>query len=467
VPLVLALLLVVAVSGRAADVLLRDARLVDGTGAPPRPDTDVLVRDGRIAAIGTDLAGSGVPVLDADGATVVPGLVDAHVHLGVTPGSVQRGDTPEVTHRLQGAHLRGYLACGVTTVLDTSILPEAAREIRSRLDAGEPGPRWLTLGPGITAPGGYVADVFVAPPTAEAAEAHLALVRDLGAVGVKVFVEAGFGPWPVWPVPEPAVRAAIVAGARRHRLPIFVHANREADKDVALDMGARAIVHTGFYDAVPSDAFVRRLAASGTYLMSTCAIAGLELLRVHPERLEDPLLRRVVPPLELWTARDPAAGRRLLDTQIGLAVPWLPRALRGAVGAVAMREAVLHARVRGCQAAVRRFWEAGVPVVAGSDAGNWPVVPWQFHGPTTLLELELLAGAGLPPDVVLAAATRVPARMLGLDAEIGTIEVGKRADMVVVRKDPLRHVRSLRTIRWTIRDGEARTPSGWLAAAHQ
>ncbi len=73
-----------------------------------------------------------------------------------------------------------------------------------------------------------------------------------------------------------------------------------------------------------------------------------------------------------------------------------------------------------------------------------------------------LAAAGVPPRDVLAAATRVPARMLGRQDEIGTLEVGKRADFVVVDGDPLTDLRALRRIRWTVKDGVARTPQEWM-----
>jgi imidazolonepropionase-like amidohydrolase len=113
------------------------------------------------------------------------------------------------------------------------------------------------------------------------------------------------------------------------------------------------------------------------------------------------------------------------------------------------------------QRAARRLHDAGVPMVIGSDAGNSVGVLSQFHGASTLRELELLAGAGVAPADVLAAATRLPARLLGLEAEIGTIEVGKAGDLVVLRDDPERGVGAYRTLEWTIQGGVAHTPGEW------
>jgi imidazolonepropionase-like amidohydrolase len=446
----------------AADLLIRGGRVIDGTGAPPTPDTDVLVRDGRIAALGRALTAPGVPVVNADGATVLPGLIDAHVHLAVVPGSEQRGDPPDVLRQLRLQHLRAYLACGVTTVLDTAIPADVVQEIRDALARGNPGPRFLTLGPGLTAPGGYMAEMFAGTASAEEVERQVAMIAQLSPVGIKVFLEPGFGPRAVWPIHSPAVRDAITAAARAHGLAIYVHARGEEDKLRALDMGARAIVHAGFDTAQPSGEFVQRMVSRRAYLMTTFRLMDAQRTRFHPARLDDPLLRRAVPARELATARDPEAGKRLAREQIGMAVPWLPALLRAPVAWVILTDAELTARLRSSQAAVRSLAAAGVPIVVGSDSGNWPVDPYQFHGPSTLREMELLGEAGFAPLDVIAAATRVPAEMLGVAHELGTVAVGKRADLVIVRKDPLRSLRALRTVRWTVRDGVARTPSQWL-----
>ena len=152
--IVLAILALTLGQAGAADLLIRNARLIDGTGAPPRTGVAILVRDSRIAAIAPDLAAPDSPLLDAGGATVLPGLIDAHVHLGVVPGSGQRHDPPEVERALRRWHLRAYLACGITTVLDTSVAAATALEIQGWLRSGELGPRYLTLGPGLTTPSG-------------------------------------------------------------------------------------------------------------------------------------------------------------------------------------------------------------------------------------------------------------------------------------------------------------------------
>ena len=113
-------------------------------------------------------------------------------------------------------------------------------------------------------------------------------------------------------------------------------------------------------------------------------------------------------------------------------------------------------------ALAKEMREAGARIIVGSDAGNWSVVPWQFHGPSTHREIELLVEAGWSPEEALEAATRLPAEMLGMEAEIGTLEVGKRADLLLVHGDPLTDPRALREIAWVVKDGVARTPAQWM-----
>src|SRR5262245_38388571 len=107
-----------AVPACPQDLLVRHARLFDGTDGPVREDTDVLVRGGRIVAIAPAIAADDAPVLEVAGASVLPGLIDAHAHFTWAPGASFRGDTTDTAHALNRAHLRGQLACGVTTVLD-------------------------------------------------------------------------------------------------------------------------------------------------------------------------------------------------------------------------------------------------------------------------------------------------------------------------------------------------------------
>jgi len=472
--------LLAALAARAGEappaaLLVRNARLLDMTGAPPREGVSVLVRDGRIAAIGAEIAAPpDAATLDAAGATLLPGLVDSHVHMSAAPGGYARGDSPETLRALNRHHLRAYLACGVTTVLDPGVFARVMREVREDLASGQPGPRYLATGPVLRMPDGYGHPDFGSVATAADVEAKLDEIAALGGVGVKLAIEKGASLTSAEPY-SPEVAAAIADGAHRRGLPLYVHAMTEAAQSEALDLGAHAIVHAnmgiplvGSFGAPPdlSDAFVARLRASGAYQLSTLSVFDTFPGAYDVARLDDPRVALVVPAVEFATARASDAEDRFAIGALGWAVPWTFERTRPWLYRMLVTPEHLRAAIRQGQRNLLRLHRAGVPIVAATDAPSpWPNAIYHFHGPQLAREIELLVEAGFTPEEALVAATRTPARMLGLDAEIGTVEVGKRADLVVVRGDPLADPRALRDVMWTVRDGVARTSEGWMAAA--
>ncbi len=460
----------------ASDLLLQNARLWDGTGAPVRADVDVLIHDDRIQAVGPDLvAPEGARILDVAGATVMPGLIDSHVHLSLVPGAAWRTDSPEEEDALLRHHLRAYLACGVTTVLDPAVLPDAHARIRAALDGpastgastgapsgapstGSPGPRYLALGAPFSPPGGYVQAVLPAFPavgTPEEVARHFDVVTAQGVVGIKTTVEHGFGPR-IWPTYTDPVFDAIRDGAAARGLRVYAHAASPAEQTLAIErLGATVLVHPPErYDR----ALVALAAARGVYEMSTLSILDTMRTAWQPERLADPLVRLVVPPAELRTAEDGDVARGFARAMVETIYPGVPAA--GLLARLGFNEGVVKGRLARTGRALRALRDAGVPIVMGSDSGNWPIIPYEFHGPTSVREVELLVLAGLTPEEALLAATRTPGELLGLN--VGVVLPGWTADLLVVNGDPLADVRALRDLRYTVRAGEARTPGEWM-----
>ena len=146
--LVTLLLATVPCPGSATDLLIRDVRVVDLSGSSPSEPVSILVRDGRIAEIGHEVPASGARSIDARGGFLLPGLFDAHAHLGWGPSDgLREPSRPELWGKLREHHMRAYLACGVTTLLDPSAPGHVVRDVHALLSGGSPGPRYLTLGP--------------------------------------------------------------------------------------------------------------------------------------------------------------------------------------------------------------------------------------------------------------------------------------------------------------------------------
>jgi imidazolonepropionase-like amidohydrolase len=468
-----ALALLVAVltarTASAAELLIRGARVIDGTGAPARESVSILVRDGRIAAIGPDAsAAPGADVIDANGLTALPGLIDSHVHFVYASGSGYRKDSDAEVRALNRQHLRAYLACGVTTVLDAGAFTDTVKDIQGWLADGHPGPRYLTTGPYPRPPSGYGHPRFGEEKTPAELEAKLDLIQSLGAVGVKLAIEHGLG-WSGGPAQfSPEMLQLLVEGARRRGLPLYVHAMNEQAQSEALALGAHALMHSAQDPSRPaalSDDFVRRMQASGAYQLTTLSLFATFPSLFDRARLDDPLTRLVVPRVELETAAAPAAREYFDIAMIGFGAPWTFEFTRSWLASYFLSESRMRAALQLAQQNLLRLHRAGVPIVVGTDAPSpWPDAIHHFHGVQTLEEVQLLGAAGLTPLETIAAATSVPARMLGLDAEIGTLAPGRRAELVLVEGAPDRDLTALRRVRFSVQGDVARTPQEWMAA---
>jgi imidazolonepropionase-like amidohydrolase len=372
------------------------ATLVDGTGGPPLPDAEVELQDGVVAYVGPHRPdGVAVPTVDLSGRFLLPGFVDAHVHLSMVPAAPeeQRGRFPE-EHVLEVAEvLRATLHAGVTTARDLDGLTPGYRQAIAR--GTVIGPR-LHLAVAMLSPTGGHADPVrpngslpawaVRPGMPESGvvdtdEDVVRTVRRLlrtGADVVKVSTSGGVG--------------SLVA--ERGGRPITAHALTDAAVRAAVLGGAASIEHG--YDL--DDDTIALMVDRGTVLVPTLStlLRVLDPATTAPERLRERTLLQ----------------ERGLDS-------------------------------------VRRAVAAGVVVALGTDAGVHP------HG-QNLAELGRLVQAGLTPLAAVSAGTLGGARLLGLEDRLGSVELGKLGDLVVASRDPLTDVGALadaRTVRAVLQAG--------------
>lgn len=383
-------------SGEPAVVVTAD-RLVDVEAGTTIADAAVLVAGERIVAVGPAAAvAAGAPAgarrLDLGDITLLPGLIDAHVHL--TWGQSGPGEV------MPGADAaRATLAAGVTTVRNLGSPDGSDLRLRDAVARGEvPGPRILAAGVPIYGPDGVCAGVFGAAGVVrgpDEAAARAIRILDEGVDVIKVC--AGGGVLPVAGEDagtdlDEATLARVVAEAHRRGVRVAAHAQGPAAVSAAARAGVDSIEHGGGID----EATATLLRERGTVLVPT-------------------LFR-----LDLAAKRSAAAAG--------------PRAAELA----AVRDAT-RTRI----AAARRL---GVPLVAGSDA---TVVP---HG-SNLGEVASLVAVGATPLEALRAATIAAASLLGRQAEIGSLAAGKRADLVAVAGDPLLDPTALDRVRFVMKDG--------------
>ncbi len=380
---------------RAAPPLQRDtfaltnARLVDGTGAPPVEHATVVVRNGRIQSAGP--AGStpappGVPVVDVSGATILPGLWDMHAHVGLPEwGPV-------------------YLASGVTTARDMGGEFDVVTALRDAWRDGTAlGPRLLMAGL-VDGPGpASFGHVTAASP-------------DEGRAVVKKYKDAGFQQMKLYSLLDKPTVAAVIDAAHAAGMTVTGHIPNGLTMRDVVEMGMDHVAHLTVRDTPGTDAMrdtIAFLRAHGTVIDPT--ISWNELLG-----------RSAATPIESF--------------QPGFAhvAPPLQRLIAGANGGQVTPQQA-HERLARSLAIIKALHDGGVPIVAGTDKG----VP----GVSVAREIELYVEAGMSPIDAIRAATAVPARVMGLDRETGTIAPGLRADLIVVDGNPLDRISDIRKVR--------------------
>ena len=392
----------------AGALALVGAQLIDATGAPPVADAVVVVRDGRIVSAGprdTTPVPDGAETLDLTGKTIVPGLVNLHVHYREGPEEIER-------------QFRSQLYFGVTTA--RSIGSDSPERVAHLLEsAGRPdAPRTYTAGLGFSYPGGFNAAGRNAPTTEEEARA---LVRDQVALGVhfiKMWVNEVAEPGLRIP---PEIRAAIIDEAVRNGAVPVAHIDDEADGRQLVEAGLRDFLHSTVLtfgpgagvpvdDPDPSPEFIQMGLDNGVSFTPTLSIVQNRWhFAERPELLDDPELRaafNTYNPDALAGWDDPARRAEVVDDP-----------------AFEDRKAAF----RQLLDFVKTMHDAGVAVALGNDAGT-PNVPfgWGMHH-----EMELYVEAGLSPmDAIVAATATGAARMPPVgEADFGTLESSKVADL--------------------------------------
>jgi imidazolonepropionase-like amidohydrolase len=428
-----------------ADLVITGATVIDGTGAPPRAGTMIVMSGGRITTVARDGEAEtppGAAVIDATGKYVIPGLVDLHAHAP--------------------SQLAQYLFYGVTSVLligATGASTDAVRDLRARRAAG------TLRAPSIYGTGGHLtlqgthpiytifptsvqkaADSIAAatPPENPAdlsplgiglsfvrtPEAARKAVRERAAGGmdaIKITVESGPAPFgnhhPLMPV---EMIREIVNEATRHNLPVFAHITSVDELEIAVQGGVSTLAHAVGEDPEPGPEHVRMLQERDVSMTPTLALFyALHRYEDDPALLDDPFLRAGVPEEAIQRARRSPLAR----------MQGLSDFMRGRMAA-----AVRH---------VGEAHQVGVAIALGTDAGN----SFNFPGFSAHVEMELLAAAGLTPMEVIVAATRTGAELLNRADDFGTIERGKRADLLILGASPLDDIRNTRSLEVVISEG--------------
>jgi len=376
------------------DFALVGAKIIDGTTNGPVEDGTVVIRDGKIAAIGPSGSTAiprGAKTIDVRGKTIIPGLWDMHAHVALPEWGL------------------AYLRVGVTTIRDMGGEKTFLTSFRDAIATGRVlGPRMLMAG-------------LVDGSGADAFGTVYADTPEEGRAVVDAYEAAGFQQMKLYTLIKPDVAGAIIRRAHAVGMTVTGHVPRAMTLASMVDSGADNVAHLPVRGDTASEAFRSQV----------------KMLAEH---------HVVIDPTMSWNELlGHANSTPLTRFQPGFSeVSWPLRASYGSIRNPG-DSAAADRSLRASLASIKALHDGGVRIVAGTDYG--------LPGFSLLRELELYVEAGLTPLEAIRSATAVPADVMRLSNEAGTLEPGKRADLVVLDRDPLLDIHNIRSSRWVVANG--------------
>jgi imidazolonepropionase-like amidohydrolase len=426
------------VSVDTAVVALRHIRVIDGTGAPARANQVIVIRDGRIAAMGAEgsvAVPAGAQEIDLTGKSVIPGLVMVHEHLYYPTGSGTYGNLSESFTRL-------YLAGGVTS-MRTGGNMNGYGEINTAaaINRGELAGPWVdATAPYVTGPGIRLQQLTSVRTPAEARR-HVDFWADAGATSFKAYMH----------ISRENLGAAVQAAhARNLRMTGHLCSVTYAE---AAELGIDNLEH-GFFAA--TDFVADKQPDQCRQLGQAEQAAALDTSRAEMKALIATLVRKNVALTSTLTIFETFVPGRPMPPGIDVLVPSLREEYERRHAQLATRTSGYTALYKAASAAEVAFVRAGGLLVAGTDpTGGGGVIA----GFSNQRALELLVEAGFTPLEAITIGTLNGARFLRREALVGSLAVGKQADLVVINGDPSTDIGTVRRVEIVFRQGIGYDPA--------
>jgi imidazolonepropionase-like amidohydrolase len=418
----------------APPVLLRDAHLIDGTGAPAREHVSLLLRNGRIEKIGGAemTAPKNVQVRELTGKTVMPGLISAHSHLGLLDDGAESSATAYTRENVT-AQLKQFERYGVTTIMSLGVNRDLVYELRGEQPSGRlGGATIMTAGRGIGVPGGApglpaAVDQLYRPASVDEARKDVDELASHRADIVKIWVDNGHGATPEM---TPQIYKAVIEEAHGKNLRVAAHEYALEDARQLVADGVDVLAHS-VRDQVVDDAFVQAMKKRGVWYVPTFTVdESFFVYAGRPEFMKSAFFQQAAGPKLMAKFDAPGYSEKIKENS--------QTAQHRKDFAIAQKN-------------LKLLFDAGVKVGFGTDSG---ALPGRIPGFAEHRELELMVQAGLTPMQAITAATGANAKLLHL-TDRGTIAVGNCADLLVLDADPLVDIRNTRKIATVYHDGRS------------
>jgi imidazolonepropionase-like amidohydrolase len=412
----------IAASVRAEnDIVIRGITVIDGTGRAPIVNAAVVIEGSRIKEVGQHVRPPvGARTIDGSGKFLIPGLIDTHVHLrGGRAASVSTSDAERDGIRA----LHSYLYAGVTTIFDAGNRPEYIMGLRAKERSGAiVSPRIFATGGTVASPKGHGGpyNVEAWPGDRKLLDEHLATKPDLAKIGQD---EHGWGTRPLINQLPDELLEKIIRYYHANGVRVIIHVSNERNALEAIYAGADALAHP-IIQAPMSEQYVKMMSVKHVPTISTLTIGdNYSRLADHPEFLDQPLYKDTLEADERQQLRTEESAKQKNNR-------WA---------------AWMQVMTPVAQENMKRLNEVGKDIVAaGTD---------QSSGAALHRELELLVDAGISAADAIVIATRNAARALGKLDDIGTVEAGKSADIVILNADPTKDINNAKRVAMVIKDG--------------
>ena len=416
-------------------ILIRNGRLIDGKGSEPIPNTSILIENGKFSEIrpsDIDVPATAT-VIEANGQTVMPGLIDMHAHLLSGGFDTVSEKSMSYDPADQQRALKQMLYWGITSVYDPVQPLEQGLRLRDQIvSKAFPAPRLFISGPGFTAPGGWAGsndpNARFEPTDPSEVKEQIEALANAGIGIVKVFYDdmnVSFAQ--TLPKLEEAMMQTIISEAHAYGMKVMVHAYDTADQKNVIRAGANVMAHSAVTMPVDEEYIAEAKKADILYLATLSVYHDVFDENVIREFITQDFVQRTVPKKTLDSLSSPEP----LDSF-----------------AKSIKQDNIKRLYPTIQENLKRIAESGVAIGVGPDTG----VPGSFPGIGVHREMELMTQAGVSPSDVLIGATRTGAQWLGLES-LGTIENGKIADLIILDGDPLTDITSTREISAVIQHG--------------
>jgi imidazolonepropionase-like amidohydrolase/ABC-type multidrug transport system permease subunit len=433
---------------RSEPFLIRNARI--WTGDRIIENGSVLIKGGKIEEIyegaAPDTEKNKMDVVEGAGKTLLPGLIDVHVHLGAG-GGISTDAADYAADKVLPHSAAALLYSGVTTARSVGDALDASLNLRNAIHRGSKlGAEISACGPMFTAEGGHgteytqslppairegvQAQLVRTPKTPEDARKQVRELKSHGIDCIKTILEAGWGEGMLYDRMDLLIGRAVADEARAQHLPVATHTGDARDVADAIEIGASSIEHGSWRDEIEEN-LLQKMASAGVYLDPTLGVADAyaQFFSGRADALSNSLVQQVVSARMLKATRDFVTSGTGSDP--------------------AKAELFRHAGEMA-RANLLRAWKAGVPLAMGTDSGN----PLVFPGASMHRELQLWVEAGIPKDVALQAATVNAAKLLREEKRIGAIRKGYDADLLMVDGNPLEDITATQRISLVVFQGE-------------